>query len=603
MPFIRPSSAHPCAISRPSGAIARAVTTLVVVLALSGSALARPLWSHKAESDVRWFRLTGAGAVVVGTKSSLYALDGATGERLWTRADLGNVEENQAYTVEGTPFFLVTQNEGKIRRSTALALVDTLEGATVWETEKVQGATVATHPILDKDVVLVVTVPSDKAGRGVPRISALRLTTGALLWETEFPESIDLYGAERSGRFFPSFDLSGANPPLVDGDAIYLTYAGLHKLSLADGKLLWGVKYDVTEGAIKRGNAQALVDGDTVYTSAKGQIRAHDAATGVVEWTSKDFGGAVAEMRLAGDVLYGRLGGAFFDYGAKKYVNKKPFGIAAVDKRSGSTVWYYEGAKNSITNMLVLPEHGTLLVADEKNIIGLDLASTGKVKEAFKMKLEFKNRLGAAAKAAKIAKWGLGGLSAIGKGGGDTTDEPVALYRRENGTVVVQGRQHLLAFDPRSRQEVWSVQYDAPGVPGWQMIVMAGLTAFAYTLNSAQAADPSYSSWGRNDANDRAVSALVSYEKFVAKRFSAAAASNGFVYVLTTIRDGEERGAGIVGVQMETGRALRQVRFDDKEPNYRVDELEGRVFNLAGDRELHAFSFDDRVESEDEKGE
>jgi outer membrane protein assembly factor BamB len=601
----RPRFTQPLTISRPSGLrrLARVAGALTLTLALAAPALAGPIWTHKAESDVRWFRVTDVGTVLVGTKSALYALEGAKGETAWSRADLAGVEEHQTDTIAGTPFLFVSRNDGKVKKSTTLLALDVLSGETVWQTEKVQGATVAAEPVLEKDLVLVITVPTDNAARGVPKITALRMTTGALLWESDFPDQVDLYGAERGGRFFPKFDLSGANPPLVDGDSVYFTYAGLHKYSLEDGRLLWGVKYDVTEGAIKRGNAQAIVDGDTVLTSAKGQVRAHDAATGAVRWTSKDFGGAIAEMRVLGDVLYGRLGGAFFNYGSKKYENKKPFGVAAVDKRTGATLWYYEGAKESITNMLVLPELDTVLVADEKHLIGLDAASTGKVKEAYKIKLEFKHRLGAAAKAAKVAKFALGGLSAIGKGGGDTTDEPVALFRRENGTVVVQGRQHLLAFDPRARQPVWSVKYDAPGVPGWQVLVMAGLTAVAYSLNGAQSADMSYSSWQRDAANDRAVSALVNYEKFVSKRFSAASASGNYVYVLTTVRSGEEKGAGIVGVHLETGRADRQVLFADKEPDYRVDELEGRVFNLKGDRDLAAFAVDDRVEPEDEKGE
>jgi len=37
----------------------------------------------------------------------------------------------------------------------------------------------------------------------------------------------------------------------------------------------------------------------------------------------------------------------------------------------------------------------------------------------------------------------------------------------------VQGKQHLLAFDPRTHNIVWSVKYEAPGVPGWQKVAMA----------------------------------------------------------------------------------------------------------------------------------
>jgi len=43
---------------------------------------------------------------------------------------------------------------------------------------------------------------------------------------------------------------------------------------------------------------------------------------------------------------------------------------------------------------------------------------------------------------------------------------------------------------------------------------------------------------------------------------------------------------------METGRGDRQIMFKDKEPDYQVDEAEGRVFNLRNSKELSAFSVD-----------
>jgi outer membrane protein assembly factor BamB len=427
------------------------------------------------------------------------------------------------------------------------------------------------------------------------------MTTGELVWESEYPDNVDLYGIERGSKYFPKFDLSGANPPLYDSDSVYFTYAGLHRYSLEDGKLIWGTKYDVTEGSIKRGNAQAVIDGDTIYTSAKGQLRAIDKATGAVRWVGKDFGGAVAEMKLGGDVIYGRLGGAFYDFSKREYVNKKPFGVAAVDRKTGATLWYYDKADDSITNMALLPELNTVLVADAKNLIGLDSASSGKVRESYKVKLEFKNNLGAAATAAKVAKFGFGGLSAIGRGGGDDRDEPVALYRRENGTVVVAGKQHLLAFDPRARQIVWSVKYEAPGVPGWQKIAMAGLTALSYSMSTAQAAN-TYAGTAENRwANRQRINSLVAYEQFVSKRYSATKAAGNYVYVMTTVREGKEKGAGLVGVQMETGRSDRQILFKDKEPDYQVDESAGRVFNLRNSKELSAFIVEPAPPAEEKK--
>ncbi|HKR13824.1 MAG TPA: PQQ-binding-like beta-propeller repeat protein [Pyrinomonadaceae bacterium] len=562
---------------------------------------AASLWTHKPTSDIKWYRVTDVGSILIGSKSGLYTLDGANGQTIWTRNDLAGTEEFEVDIIAGTPLLFVSDTSGAFSKGTKLFALDLLTGQNIWETDKLKGATVAVEPVYEKDLVLLVTVPDNRANKAKPKVSALRLTTGEMVWEADYPDNVDLYGIERGSKYFPKFDLSGANEPLHDSDSVYFTYAGLHRYALEDGKLMWSVKYDVTEGSIKRGNAQALIDGETIYTSAKGQLRAIDKQSGAVKWTSKDFGGSVAELKLIGDVLYGRLGGAFYDFGKREYVNKKPFGVAAVNKGSGATLWYYEGAKESVTNMVVIPNENLVLLADAKNVIALDTSSTGKAKEAYKMKLEFKHNLGAAATVAKVAKFGFGGLSAIGSKGADTTDEPVALYRRENGTVVVQGKQHLLAFDPRSRNIAWSVKYEAPGVPGWQKIAMAGLTALAYTSATAAAANSYYGTSQNRWANSQRINSLAAYEQFVSKRYSATKASGNYVYVLTTVKEGKEKGAGLIGVHMETGRGDRQIMFKDKEPDYQVDDAEGRVFNLRNSKELSAFTVDAAPPAEEKK--
>ena len=158
--------------------------------------------------------------------------------------------------------------------------------------------------------------------------------------------------------------------------------------------------------------------------------------------------------------------------------------------------------------------------------------------------------------------------------------------------MVVQGKQHLLAFDPRTKSIAWSVKYEAPGVPGWQKIAMAGLTALAYTSATASAANSYYGTSQNRWANSQRINSLASYEQFVSKRYSATKSTGNYVYVLTTVKEGKEKGAGLIGVHMETGRADRQILFKDKEPDYQVDEAVGRVFNLRNSKELSAFSVD-----------
>ena len=353
----------------------------------------------------------------------------------------------------------------------------------------------------------------------------------------------------------------------------------------------------MTEGKIKRGNAQMVIDGEVVYTSAKGQLRAFDKNTGALNWTSKDFGGAIAEMFVDGGTLYGRLGGHFYDFGKREYIKKGPLGVVAVDKNSGSPNWLSEGAKNNITK-----EANTLLIADEKNLIGLDLSSQGKVKEAYKLKLEFKNKIGAAATATKAAKVGFGMMSggllgaakAATSKGADGTDDPVQLTRREDGLIVVRGMQHLLAFDPVSKNVPWSVTFEAPSAPAWQKIVMGALTAASAFASLSGSVNAQMSSGYRSSSavhyENNMISSFNASEQFVTKRYSATKTVGHFTYVLTNVGEGKDKGAGIVGVNLSSGQGERQIMFRDKEPDYEIDEVTGRVFNLRNGKELSAFA-------------
>ncbi len=560
------------------------------------------LWTHKPSQEIKWYQVLDVGTVLVGTANSVYSLDPDNGATLWTRGDLQGIEEYEAHQIKGTPLLLISDPKGYVNAKSRVLAVDLLSGKTLWETDKIKGHSVEVATNYQKDMIVLLTVANKQTQKDKLDIYALRISNGALLWQAEYADKVELYGKEKGSKFFPTFDLTGANPPLFDGDSVYFTYAGVHRYSLIDGKLVWKTAYDVTEGRIKRGNAQAVLDGDTIYTSAKGQLRAIDKATGAIKWASKDFGGAIAEMIVDKGTIYGRLGGHFYDFGKREYVKKSPLGVVAVDKTTGAAAWFYEGAKNNITNMALIREANTLLIADEKNLIGLDLSSTGKVKEAYKTKLEFKYKVGAAAAATKAAKIGFGALSGgvfgAAKGGlskgADSTDDPVLLTRRKDGLVIVRGMQHILAFDPMTKSIPWSTQFEAPGAAGWQKIVMGALTAASAYLNLAGSVQAQVSAGYKDSQSNRfennMIGAFNAYEQFLTKRYSVQKTVGDFTYVMTNLSEGKEKGAGIVGVNMSSGQGERQILFNDKDPDFEVDEEMGRVYNLRNGKELAAFA-------------
>lgn len=583
-------------------------TLFVLTVYVAYSFADTPIWSMKG---AKWYSMMETGNVMVGMDKSIAMIDGASGKQLWTRNDLGEIKEDEYTELPGTPLLLIADNSGWAQRKTKLTAIDTLTGATVWTTDKMLGYTVEVSPVYKKDMLVFLTIKDNRMNKDKPDIFALKMSTGELLWQNEYTEKVDLYGVEKKkrggagamllgsgGGRSDRFNLDGENPPIFDGDSMYMTYAGLHRYNLSDGKLVWKTVYDVTDGSLKNTNGQAIVDGDTIYTSAQGIIRAIDKNSGNIKWTTKDFGkGGIAEMQMFGDVVYGRMGGQFYSGKKGEWQKKSPIGVVALNKTNGSTNWIYEGAKNSITNMMILPDDNSLLIADEKNLIGLDMTSQGKVKEAYKIPLKFKFKVGAAATAGKVAAVAFGGVGGFFKKGADTTDNPVSLVRQENGTVVVRGMQHLVGFSPKSREIVWSTKYDAPGISGWQSIVMTALTVTAAMMSEGMEA--SYSQRGDYnsafDQNSQFLNLMSSYQQFMSKKFSSSKQSGNNYYVLTTIKGKDDKGSGLVGVNMMTGKALNQIIFKDKSPDYEVDEAAGRLFNM-NKGELSAYNITEQVE-------
>ncbi|MDQ1524995.1 MAG: hypothetical protein QOE47_2919 [Pyrinomonadaceae bacterium] len=342
---------------------------------VTGAQTAAVAWSHRPAEEIKWYRVMETGAPLVGTPAGLYALNAETGEPLWRRDDLKGINETETHELTGTPLLLVADNSGGITsRRTKLFALDMLTGETVWETDKLRGSTVDVAPNYEKNLLVFLATVNSSAQKDKPDITALKLDTGELVWQSELTDTVDLYGIERGSKYFPKFDLSGANPPVFDGDSVYFTYAGLHRYNLADGKLVWGTKYG------------------------------------------------------------------------------------------------------------------------------------------------------------------------------------------------------------------------APGIAGWKKIAMTAITVYLAAGAVARGANATAYDNGRGgDAeNKRFVNLMSSYEQYMTKRFTASKSGGLYTYVLTEVKQGEEKGAGIVGVNMMTGQGDRQILFKDKEPDYEIDEASGRVFNFK-DKALTAY--------------
>ena len=65
----------------------------------------------------------------------------------------------------------------------------------------------------------------------------------------------------------------------------------------------------------------------------------------------------------------------------------------------------------------------------------------------------------------------------------------------------------------------------------------------------------------------------------------------GYTYVLIEIEeDKDNKGGGLVGLNLDSSEAEHQVLLKMKDPDYDVNEIEGRIFNVKDKKQITAYS-------------
>ncbi len=566
-----------------------------------GAAAGKQLWTAKLPGEAKWHALTGLGTLLVGTGEAITAFDPESGQLLWTRNEFKKTSPHNARELPGTPFLICNTSEGLGGMKTTLFQIDYLTGKTIWQTPELQAQYLGTIPVVEKDMVLFVlsTYGNDGKEAGI-YVKAFDLE-GKEKWATKLAKSggIPLHVADNSGRFIPTMDLSGYHDPLVDKDEIFLGYLGVHCMDLTTGALKWGVEFPAGAQGLKKTYAPLRIDGDRIYGGGGGSVYAIDRKTGQQIWKSdriSDYAGLfkardnaiVAQLEVVNGKIFSRYGGNFSD--GKTVMLREPLGIVVLDPADGKSLYQFDKAKEGITNMVVVPESKLVVFADGANVYGIDTAAGAPV-EAFKLPIEFKRKMGMGG-VAKIGLGALGGVTGIVKATVSANkallDVPVAV-NLVNGKVVVQGKQHLLGFDPVTKTSNWSLFYGAPS-DALGNAAMFAVTAAAALYGNGQAAAGGFGSSGYNSGVSTIHSNLDRYNQYTekaAKRAGGSKSAQGYTYIVTKL----EKDIGVVGVNLANGETDRELALKEKEPDYRVDEAMNRVFHFKGKDTVVVYQF------------
>ena len=88
-------------------------------------------WTKSFPSKVKWYRITDAGVLVVGTNDALYGINPSDGKEIWKNDDIENISEENYDPMEGTPY-IVLAKRGLMKSSNKI--VDVVTGKEVANT-------------------------------------------------------------------------------------------------------------------------------------------------------------------------------------------------------------------------------------------------------------------------------------------------------------------------------------------------------------------------------------------------------------------------------------------------------------------------------------
>ncbi|MCC7200361.1 MAG: PQQ-like beta-propeller repeat protein [Gammaproteobacteria bacterium] len=572
--------------------------TLAIVgwLAVLPTFAAEPLWESSLPAPAAWHRLTGIGTLVVGTGDSLLSLDPDSGQLLWRRGDITGSAPYLVREVDDLPLLVVGEFSAEASSQTGPTGVNYITGETAWRAAPSGGRTLGIFPVPARNLVVVF----ETVGEGMPGgqgvyVRGIQASDGLTLWRTRYragASPLTLHRPDDDGTPSSGDDLSGHPAPVVADGVMYVPFDGLAAIDLADGHISWDVSFLTADRRYKRAYPAPVVADDLVFAAGHdGAVYALERSSGRVRWKATEIpSGLVSQLLITTDTVFARIGGNFYSQKERQYLLDKPLGVIAIDRASGARRWEYLAAQDGMTNLVYMDDRRVLAFADGHDIVGLEATQAGKVVESFRVPIEFKRQITATELTTKgfralsgLFKGGLTGAQRSATAGGSVGhDAPVAIRPQPDGSLLLRGQQHLLMFDPERALIRWSTHYPAPQVSGISVASMAAMSIVSAARNAvSQALDHEATS---GQGNWGGLGALAS------RRSSASADAGRYTYVLTDVEDDGRKGTGIMAVDMSTGAPATRILLDDPAPDYRVDEVLGRLYYFKDHRDVSAFA-------------
>ena len=258
-----------------------------------GEKLSESLWEYRTDREIKYFRLTSLGTLLVSTDRKTMSLDPLTGSELWVSESLRKCEEHKTYSIlvhcELEPLGKVQlisnplSNLGYLLGEKGTAVVDLDTGLIpwVWDNSSLDGKDVDVHlSRTTGDPLLSFAFAVTEASKRGTKIARIRLVDGHQDWVTDLPF---VKGLGILKRIYSAGWRQDLLILLGKTDDDNFTMIGLDP---ASGSILW--KQDGLQDEFQSGDEYLVEDSMVIIPSEHGPFSL-DTTTGDIRWRIEDY--------------------------------------------------------------------------------------------------------------------------------------------------------------------------------------------------------------------------------------------------------------------------------------------------------------------------
>jgi hypothetical protein len=613
--------------------IKKGITLLAIALIFSGwfnavKAGSDPNWKANFTKEINWMKVTDAGVLVVSTDDGIYGIKPEDGTVIWKNEELKKLIVETYEPLSGTPFIIISPGAEPAKPKTGFGaltsagiskgyvlIINSYDGTISCDTRKL-GMTNLTgqYSLPDLNAVIFVGIKGVKKDKKSYTI-CYDFSTNSALWEKEYalegfvaPEVIDADNIIATGTTGFSLisaktgevkykkeikfkDLVEAPKMVFNNDKSVVYYVNKkfgNAYNIKDGSALWKTPIDMDDPA-----THVFVDSRGIYIAVPKTINLYDFNTGEPKW-GKDgiklfdpmvnyiFTTSGLGIQMGED---GKYSVNLLNYETGKPLVKKALKLKApaVDLRMVSKGLLY---RSSLELNILDAETGAPSFAKsikfKESVIAIDKGDNTYIFSGTQFYI-FNNQ---------TCEYTTKTITKTFEG----SEIPSGIELRDAG-ILLKSDQNLSMYDLEGNL-IFHVYNKAPGISTGAKFLL-GAVSVAATATAVKSAASSGFEQGLNGGvstqNSRSNKAIADGMggvasagfKAMGKRFNASKEADGFVTMLTQLKDG----VGVVKVNKDNGKIENEVVFKIKEPVYEIDDLGKKLYFKSGKTELSGFTF------------